>query len=166
VTPEAITVTLRPYDTGDRPLRARSDSEFEDFGPSGADPQAQLPSSSLDGTGGLVICEGNVAVGSVSWHYEQWGPTAGSRCIMIGISLLEHARGRGIGTRAQRLVTDLIFKHTRVHRVEAATEIGNLAEQRALTKAGFTREGVIRESLWRAGSFRDSVLYSRLRTDA
>jgi aminoglycoside 6'-N-acetyltransferase len=84
---------------------------------------------------------------------------------MIGIGLVAPARGRGIGTTAQRLLTDLLYAHTRVHRVEAATETANLAEQRSLEKAGFTREGVIRESMWRRGQFRDCVLYSRLRTD-
>src|SRR6266567_2788049 len=46
------------------------------------------------------------------------------------------------------------------HRIEAATEVGNVAEQRALEKAGFTREGVLRGSGWRsrgrtAGLLRD-----------
>jgi RimJ/RimL family protein N-acetyltransferase len=158
-------VTLRPYAPADQPLLRRTDSEFDDVAVPGIDPTVQLPSSSFDQSGGLVVCENGVAVGTVSWHHTQWGPTAGSRHIMIGIGLTVPARGRGIGTRAQRLLAELLFAHTRVHRVEAATELGNVAEQRSLEKAGFTREGVVRESLWRRGAFHDSVLYSRLRTD-
>ena len=41
----------------------------------------------------------------------------------------------------------------------------NLAEQRALERAGFTREGVLRQAQFRDGGFRDMVLYSRLRGD-
>jgi len=41
----------------------------------------------------------------------------------------------------------------------------NIAEQRALEKAGFTREGVMRGIGWRGGSWRDGVMYSLLRTD-
>ena len=41
----------------------------------------------------------------------------------------------------------------------------NVAEQRALDKAGFTREGVLRHAQWRAGAFHDVVLFSRLRGD-
>jgi hypothetical protein len=52
-----------------------------------------------------------------------------------------------------------------VHRVEAATETQNMAEQRALEKAGFTREGVLRAVGWRDGAYRDGVWYSMLRTD-
>ena len=158
-------VTLRPYGPADLPLLARTDSEFDDLGVPGIDPRAQLPGSSLDQPGGLVVCADGVAVGTVSWHFTQWGPTEGSRHVMIGIGLMASARGRGIGTWAQGLLSELFFTHTRLHRVEAATEIGNLAEQRSLEKAGFTREGVARQSLWRRGTFHDSVLYSRLRSD-
>ena len=48
-------------------------------------------------------------------------------------------------------------------RVEASTDITNLAEQRALEKAGFTREGVLRKAQWRAGDWHDLVVYSLLR---
>ncbi|WP_220447863.1 GNAT family N-acetyltransferase [Nonomuraea diastatica] len=40
-----------------------------------------------------------------------------------------------------------------------------MAEQRALEKAGFTREGVLRGSGFRAGRWHDSVLYSMIRAD-
>ncbi|MFJ8623624.1 GNAT family N-acetyltransferase [Kitasatospora sp. NPDC093550] len=83
----------------------------------------------------------------------------------IGIQLAPHARGRGIGTRAQRLLVDYLFACTPVMRVEADTETGNLAEQRALEKVGFTREGVHRAVTFRAGEWRDSVMYGLLRTD-
>jgi RimJ/RimL family protein N-acetyltransferase len=43
--------------------------------------------------------------------------------------------------------------------------VDNLAEQKALAKAGFTREGVMRGAGWRDGTWRDGVIYSLLRTD-
>ena len=52
-----------------------------------------------------------------------------------------------------------------MHRIEGITEAENLAEQRVLEKAGFTREGVMRGVFWRDGAWRDGVLYSLLRTD-
>jgi RimJ/RimL family protein N-acetyltransferase len=36
-------------------------------------------------------------------------------------------------------------------------------EQRALEKAGFTREGVLRQAQWRSGGWHDQVMYSKLR---
>jgi RimJ/RimL family protein N-acetyltransferase len=76
------------------------------------------------------------------------------------------ARGRGAGTAAQRLLVRYLFAHTQVARVEAATEVENIAERRALEKAGFTREGVMRGYSFRDGHWRDMVLYSVLRGEA
>jgi RimJ/RimL family protein N-acetyltransferase len=100
-------------------------------------------------------------VGEVSWHQVQKGPT--SVCWNIGIGLLVRARGRGYGTRAQRLLAEYLFAHTQLNRVEAETETGNLAEQRALEKAGFQLEGVLRAVEFRDGAYRDGLLYSRIR---
>jgi RimJ/RimL family protein N-acetyltransferase len=84
---------------------------------------------------------------------------------MVGIWLAEAARGRGVGTLAQQLVVDLLFRHTTANRVEAHTDVENVSEQRALEKAGFTQEGVIRGSQWRNGSYHDGYLYSILRAE-
>jgi RimJ/RimL family protein N-acetyltransferase len=51
------------------------------------------------------------------------------------------------------------------NRIQATTEISNLAEQRALEKAGFSREGVLRGCGFRDGRWRDGVLYSILRAE-
>jgi RimJ/RimL family protein N-acetyltransferase len=102
-------------------------------------------------------------VGEVSWHRTQRGPT--SHCWNIGIALLARARGHGYGSRAQRLLAEYLFAHTQVNRVEAETEVGNVAERRALEKAGFTFEGVVRGSCYRAGKWRDMTSYSIVRAD-
>ncbi|MGI3201592.1 GNAT family N-acetyltransferase [Streptomyces sp. GLT-R25] len=70
-----------------------------------------------------------------------------------------------MGTRAQRLLVEYLFAHTQVVRIEADTEVENIAEQRALEKAGFTREGVLRSVGFRDGRWRDGVRYSVLRDD-
>ena len=49
--------------------------------------------------------------------------------------------------------------------IGASTHEEAAAEQRALEKAGFTLEGVIRAAEFRAGQWRDGYLFSRLRTD-
>jgi RimJ/RimL family protein N-acetyltransferase len=43
--------------------------------------------------------------------------------------------------------------------------VANIAEQRALEWAGFTREGVLRGACFRAGAWRDMVMYSVLRAE-
>ena len=52
-----------------------------------------------------------------------------------------------------------------MHRVQASTDLENVAEQRALERAGFVREGLLRGAQWRLGAFHDLVGHSRLRTD-
>jgi RimJ/RimL family protein N-acetyltransferase len=52
-----------------------------------------------------------------------------------------------------------------MNRIEAVTESTNTAEQWALSKAGFTREGVLRGYGFRDGRWRDGVIYSVLRED-
>jgi len=106
---------------------------------------------------------GNDFVGEVSWHRQQRGPT--SHCWNIGIALLASARGHGYGTTAQRLLAEYLFAHTLMNRVEAETEVANVAERRALEKAGFTYEGIVRGSCYRAGRWRDMASYSMLRSD-
>jgi RimJ/RimL family protein N-acetyltransferase len=113
--------------------------------------------------GRLAVAVGDAFVGEVQWHAVLQGP--GSRSWNIGIALLGTARGQGYGSRAQRMLAEYLFSHTQVNRVEAGTETGNVAEQRALEKAGFTREGVQRGSCFRAGVWRDMVVYSMLRQE-
>lgn len=113
--------------------------------------------------GALLVVRGAEPAGFVSWRRRPTTPAA--YYWEIGVSILPEARGQGIGTQAQRLLARYLFAHTTVHRIEAKTEVGNVAEQRALEKAGFTREGVIRGIGWRDGAWRDGVTYSLLRTD-
>jgi RimJ/RimL family protein N-acetyltransferase len=113
--------------------------------------------------GTLLVVAGAERLGLVNWRRRQVTPAGG--CWVIGVVLLPEARGRGYGTEAQRQLARYLFAHTTVHRIEASTEVGNVAEQKALEKAGFSREGVIRGGGWRDGAWRDGVTYSLLRTD-
>jgi len=156
-------LSLRAFTVEDVRLLARVDSEFEHFGVKS--PLRPPPACQWAEPGALVVVEGEVVLGDVSWYRPTHGPGEGSRTFGIGIGLLPTARGRGVGTWAQRELVRLIFLHTPVNRVEAGTDVTNLPEQRALGKAGFTREGVLRGAQWRLGSWHDMVLFSRLRAD-
>ncbi|MFC4018723.1 GNAT family N-acetyltransferase [Micromonospora sp. GCM10011542] len=104
-----------------------------------------------------------VAAGLVSYRAGVYGGTA--KYWEIGVALLPECRGRGIGWRAQALLCDYLFAHTPAQRIQAGTHPENVAEQRALEKAGFQLEGVVRACEFRAGRWRDGYLYSRLRDD-
>jgi len=99
----------------------------------------------------------------VGWLAIPTGPT--SACWNIGVTILPEFRGKGYGTAAQRLLAEYLFATTTVNRVEAGTDVDNVAEQRALEKARFIREGVRRGSQFRNGQWRDMAMYGRLRDD-
>jgi RimJ/RimL family protein N-acetyltransferase len=105
-------------------------------------------------------------IGSVGWHKARYGPNEQSEAWNIGISLVPEALGLGFGAEAQRLLADHLFATTAMDRVEASTDVDNVAEQRALEKGGFMREGVIRGAQFRNGARHDLVNYARLRTDS
>lgn len=108
-----------------------------------------------------VLLDGEI-VGTMSWHPVLYGPTRGSRAWSMGIGLAPGARGLGVGTLAQRLLSDYLLESA--HRVEASTDVANAAEQRSLEKAGFDREGVLRGAQMRAdGRHHDLVMYARVR---
>ncbi|HEY7597313.1 MAG TPA: GNAT family protein [Actinophytocola sp.] len=104
-------------------------------------------------------------LGATSWHAVDYGPTLGCSAWNLGIVVLPSARGRGVGTIAQRLLADHLFATTELDRVEAGTDVDNIAERRALVKAGFIEDGTIRGAQLRGGERRDLVFYARLRTD-
>ena len=157
-------VILRPEQLSDLSELTGGDSPFDDFGPRTT--RTTVRPASLDDAGSLVVLDRDGAVaGEVSWHYVHWGPTKASWCPMIGIWLRPIARGRGIGRAAQRQLAELFFSHTAVNRVEAHTDVDNIAEQRALEAAGFRREGLVRGAQWRNGAYRDGYLYAVLRDD-
>lgn len=132
---------------------------FNDFG-GHRDPQA------TEG-GALIVerCEDGVPLGLVSWHRVPYGPNRRSAALNIGINLIPSARGMGYGREAQSLLATHLFATTGVNRIEASTDVENVAEQRSLAAAGFTREGVLRGAQHRAGAWHDLVLYSRLREE-
>lgn len=164
-------VRLRPISLDDIPalelLREEENASYNWFG--FAQP-GRLRRNVTEGTtfgednGALTVVRAAQVLGDVSWHVESYGPNR-SHAFNMGISLLPAARGKGYGTRAQRLLAEYLFANTAVNRLEASTDITNIAEQKSLAKAGFTREGVLRGAQFRNGKWNDLVLYSFLRED-
>jgi RimJ/RimL family protein N-acetyltransferase len=141
--------------------------EFNDFGVQGGSIRERIQKNGLVGvqSGTLIVeLEANrEPIGTVGWREVQYGPNPESVAWNIGINLIPEARGRGYGSEAQRVLAARLFAISRVNRIEAMTDVDNLAEQRALEKAGFAREGVLRSAQYRARGWHDLVVYSCLR---
>ncbi|MEP7378958.1 MAG: GNAT family protein [Chloroflexota bacterium] len=143
---------------------------FNDFGPRPpTDREALARGPFRNDRNGMVVIEriaDGAPIGTVGWRRVMvYGPSPSSDAWQIGIELIRAARGAGLGAEAQRLVADYLFAATDLNRVEASTDVANGAEQRALEKAGYTREGVIRRAQFRGATYHDLAYYSRIRDD-
>ncbi len=166
-------VRLRPVEERDLDALGRIDTDpavSEPFEWRGfRDPRARRRRWEEDGYLGsensllVVALPDGTFAGIVAW---KWIATSRPRgCLQIGILLFPEHRGQGLGTAAQRLLADYLFSTTPANRLEATTDIDNVAEQRALEDAGFVREGVLRGRGFARGQWRDGVMYARLRDD-
>jgi len=171
---EGETVRLRDIELADAELvdwlnDQKDVGGYNDFGlPSQPTPRDALLRGPLrnEHNGSLLIERLNgEPVGTVQWRAVHYGPPDDSRAWNIGIEIRPSARGQGLGAESQRLLADWLFAATNANRVEAQTDIENVAEQRSLEKAGYIREGVTRGSQFRQGEFHDLVMYSRVRDD-
>ncbi|CAB4552695.1 MAG: GNAT family N-acetyltransferase [Actinobacteria bacterium] len=151
-----LEVTIREI-ARDYPLQ-RARSEYDNWGETAADAQAMeifrwLIEAKISGAW--------IEVGNLSAHAAWYGPTQGSKAMNIGISLIEEFRNKGIGSLAQRLLAEELHRQGYV-RVEASTDVTNIAEQRALEKAGFLFEGTLRKAQGRADGLHDLQVWSHL----
>jgi RimJ/RimL family protein N-acetyltransferase len=139
---------------------------FNDFGVTTRPPvDEMIKENRLIGEfgGTLIVERAEIPIGTVSWRQVRYGPNPESVAWNIGVALIPEARGQGSGTQAQRLLADYLFATTSANRVEAATDVDNLPEQRALEKAGFSLDGVLKGAQYRAGAWHDLAIYSVVR---
>jgi ribosomal-protein-alanine N-acetyltransferase len=79
--------------------------------------------------------------------------------------LVPNERGKGYGGEAVQLMVDYLFLTRDIVRIQAETHPDNIASQRVLEKAGFTKEGNIRKSFFCRGVYRDTAIWSTLREE-
>jgi RimJ/RimL family protein N-acetyltransferase len=88
---------------------------------------------------------------------------AGNETAEVSYFLRASARGRGLATRAVRLVTRWAFDELGIERIELRAHPENEASIRVAERAGFAREGIERASrAWPDGTRFDSILFSLL----
>jgi RimJ/RimL family protein N-acetyltransferase len=83
----------------------------------------------------------------------------------IGYWVAKDARGRGIATRAVRLVSRWAVDELALQRLELMATIDNVVSQGVAARAGFTREGVLRSYMTHGCGRIDVVMFSIVRSD-
>jgi RimJ/RimL family protein N-acetyltransferase len=81
----------------------------------------------------------------------------------IGYWLAPWGRGRGAMVHAVRLLAGWSFEEFALRRIELAIAVDNHASNRVAERAGFSREGVLRQYRENKGVWRDHVIWSLLR---
>lgn len=111
-------------------------------------------------TASFAIDVGGEAVGGIGLHI---GSDIERISAELGYWLGEGLWGRGITTAAIGLVTNYAFTKRGLIRVFAVPFTTNTASCRALEKAGYEREGLMRKSAIKDGRIRDQYLYAKVR---
>ncbi|GID91267.1 GNAT family N-acetyltransferase [Amorphoplanes digitatis] len=167
-------ISLRPFLDADEPFLRRLTVDPDALGPfewaGFTDARGRQRRWETDGYVGThstalaVVGPDDVVIGIVSWEARTRGGPIGG-CYEIGCALLPEHRGNGWGTLAQRMLITYLFQFTLANRLEAQTDADNIAEQRALERIGFRREGVLRQVRFRHGVWQDMLIYGLLRAE-
>jgi RimJ/RimL family protein N-acetyltransferase len=108
----------------------------------------------------FAIDVGGEAVGGISLHVGTDIERIGAE---MGYWLGQEFWGRGITTSAIRLLTDYALTELGLVRIFAVPFVTNVGSIRALEKAGYEREAIMRRSAIKDGTVRDQFLYAIVR---
>ena len=109
-----------------------------------------------DGGGVFAVCVDGEPAGAIGAHGMRDGVAH------VGYWTAPHARGRGATSDALRTLTRWLIAERGAARVELVVEPENAASLRVARRAGFTREGVLRQRLLLRGRRADVVMFSLL----
>jgi diamine N-acetyltransferase len=102
----------------------------------------------------MVECGENKHIGTISASFVREG------LVRLGIVLLPDSRNKGLGGMITREIVKYYFDNHPIIRIEADTDVKNIAAQKVLESAGFEKEGVLRKYRFHHGNWNDSALYS------
>lgn len=88
------------------------------------------------------------------------------RCANFRIGIFHSTqRGKGIGTWATEVTRDFAFEQLKLHRLELDVYSFNPRAEKIYLKAGFEREGILRDAILDGDKFADDILMAMLEDD-
>jgi RimJ/RimL family protein N-acetyltransferase len=91
----------------------------------------------------LELLNGGTLIGGCRVHFED----VDNKMASIGMALHRPYWSQGYGTEVGMLMLQMSFEQLGVHRIEALVESSNERSLGLVRKAGFTREGLLRERI-------------------
>ncbi len=112
----------------------------------------------------LAICVGDArkVVGAVYLTSIDHVSRNAEFSILIGDT---RHQGKGIGSEATRMMLDHAFRNLNLHRVYLTVLESNARAREMYTKHGFKVEGVLRDAVFKNGTYVNFVLMSLLRSE-
>jgi RimJ/RimL family protein N-acetyltransferase len=165
---EGKTVNLRVMEKEDLPLIAEWFSSPDVFGEYNTLRQMskteteKMLESPLELRPFILERKDGSKIGFVS-HFYVLHPAA--RHLEIGYILVPSERGKGYCTEAVNIMVDYLFLSKESRRIQAQTDLRNVASQKALEKVGFKREGTLRKTYLLRGEWTDMFIFSILREE-
>ncbi len=106
----------------------------------------------------IISPEGNIigesVINEIDWRL---------RCANFRIGIYDASgRGKGIGTWATEVTRDFAFEKLKLHRLELDVYSFNPRAEKAYLKAGFKREGVLKDAVKDGDSYADDILMAIL----
>ncbi|ODV56165.1 GNAT family N-acetyltransferase [Lysinibacillus fusiformis] len=99
---------------------------------------------------------GSCGVFAVNWQ--------NSTC-SVGISIGQQWQGKGFGTDAMKTLIEFIFQYMAIQKIKLQVFSFNTAAIRSYEKCGFTKEGHLRNEIFRFGTFHDIIVFGLLRSE-
>ncbi len=100
---------------------------------------------------------GNIKIGPIHFHYRY-----ADISYFIGEKKMWN---RGIATEAIKLICDFGFQNLQLHKIEAGVYEDAVGSWKALEKAGFLREGILREHVLHKDHWRHVYKYGLIYTE-
>lgn len=107
----------------------------------------------------LIIAPNGKIIGESIINEINWD----LRCANFRIGLYQLTeRGKGIGTWTTEITRDFAFEKLKLHRLELNVYSFNPGAEKVYLKAGFKREGVLRDAVMDGNEYADDILMSIL----
>ena len=113
-------------------------------------------------TFGIVLKESDKLIGSTGFEGIDWRNRSAAFGIVIGDKT---EWSKGCGTEAAKLVVRYGFDTLNLNRIALHVFDHNPRAMRAYEKAGFVREGVLRQDRYVNGAYRDAIVMGILREE-
>jgi len=123
-----------------------------------------LAESQPPNTAMFAICDketdryfGNARLSQIDWIHRT--------CLYGRLIGIKEYRGKGYGTDALIALFRFGFHTLGLNRIWSTAWIGNKISLASNDKVGMTREGIMRQAVFKSGQFHDTVILSMLRED-